>query len=217
MPTGADGSAPSWIEDAVGPEAPVRRWEYVVLVRTSRDFADAATRAEQAAIEAGAAVLDSFRDSSEGPTSDYRYLLRTREEVAIGTVLARMRRQPGVLGAATVQLPETPTFPGGPSFLTAYTTDEGRDGSSGVIVHRDIPPVLDKRDLLEVVPVPTGPEIDTAGTGGFSLNLSKMMSALKAWSWRKREQKMKDAELPILPEDEDGSAAPSNPTPAQGP
>jgi hypothetical protein len=195
------------------PPTDVRRWEYVLVVRTSTALPESVGRAEAAALSAGGAVLDRVRSTAAPGFTDWRMLVRTRERNAISGVVGEMRRVPGVMWTTLVPLPETPTLPGGPSFLSAYTA--GLDGgtSTGIFVHRDVPPVLDKRDLLETVPVPVGPTDQLEGQlGGFSLNVSELLRRWKESWWRRREERMKNGELPILPEpDAQGAAEPSAP------
>ena len=69
----------------------------------------------------------------------------------------------------------------------------------GLVVRHEVPPVLDKRDLLENLPLPAGPTVGNTGTGGLTLNVSELFHRIKESNWRKREQRMKDAYLPILP------------------
>lgn len=190
-------------------EAEVRRWEYVVLLRVASQFGSPLGRAETEALRAGGAVLESVRHEIGPQHSDYRLLVRTRDPRAIDDVLRAMRGVPGVLGASTVQLPETPTYAGGPEFISSYTGDlDPVPGDPRVVVRHEVPPVLDKRDLLENLPLPAGPTVGNTGTGGLTLNVSELFHRMKESHWRKREQRMKDAHLPILPSESasDGSS-----------
>ena len=189
-------------DDVSAPPARVRRWEYVVVVRTSSDQPDAIGRAEEAAFLAGAAVLDRVRTDFAPRSQDHRLLVRLRDKDKLGTVLRAMQAQQGVLGATAVPLPETPTVAGGPSFMLAYTSElsEGT-AEPGIFVHHEVPPILDKRDLLETYSVPVGPAAGPSPqvAGGVGLNVSAMIKRLKETSWFRREQRMKRAYLPILP------------------
>jgi hypothetical protein len=189
-------------------EAEVRRWEYVVVVRVSREIASPIGKVETATLRAGGAVLERVRDESGPLHVDHRMLVRTRDPSAIHEVLREVRAVAGVLGASTAQLPETPTYAGGPDFISSYTGDFGANpGDPRVVVRHDVPPVLDKRDLLENAPIPAGPTVGNTGTGGFTLNVSELFARLKESSWRKREQRMKDGYLPILPPERGGADA----------
>lgn len=177
----------------------VRRHEFVVLVRTAHDSPGAPGRAEAAAFRAGGAVLESVRGLVTARFTDHRWLVRTRSAEVLGRVLREIRRERGVLGASAIQLPEIPTGPGSPSFLSAYTA--AYDGpESGVVVRHDVPQVLDRRDLLETSSVPVGPALaPTTGAGGVGLNISELFRRMRARSWARREARMKNAYLPILP------------------
>lgn len=181
-------------------EAEVRRWEYIVLVRASQEIRDPIGRAETAALKAGGAVLEVSRSEVGPQHADYRMLVRTRDPAMIHDVLREMRRVPGVLGASTVQLPETPTYAGGPEFISSYTGDlDPNPHDPRVVVRHDVPPFLDKKDLLENAPLPAGPTTGYAGTGGFTLNVSELFNRIKEGNWRQREERMKRGYLPILP------------------
>jgi hypothetical protein len=179
----------------------VRRWEHVLAVRTSSEFPETIGRVERAAFKAGGAVLEILRSDYTPAFSDYRLLVRTARKEVIGTVMREVGRQVGVVGVAVVQLPETPTVPGGPSFMSSYTADTaGNPSTPGVLVHHELPPVVDKRDLLDVTDVPMGPGNGVpTGVGGLTLNLSELFKNWKENAWRKREERMKNAHLPILP------------------
>ena len=181
-------------------EPSVRRWEYIVLLRASQQIANPIGRAETAALRAGGAVLGISRTEVGPHHSDYRMLVRTRNPGMIHEVLREMRRVPGVLGASTVQLPETPTYAGGPEFISSYTGDlDPNPNDPRVVVRHDLPPMLDKKDLLENAPLPAGPTVGNTGTGGFTLNVSELFARMKEGNWRKREDRMKRGYLPILP------------------
>ena len=181
-------------------EPEVRRWEYIVLVRASQQIRNPIGRAETAALKAGGAVLETSRSEVGPQHADYRMLVRTRDPEMIHDVLREMRRVPGVMGASTVQLPETPTYAGGPEFISSYTGDlDPSPNDPRVVVRHDVPPFLDKKDLLENAPLPAGPTTGYAGTGGFTLNVSELFARIKEGNWRKREERMKRGYLPILP------------------
>ncbi len=182
----------------------VRRWEYIVLLRASQEIADPIGRAETAALKAGGAVLGTSRTEVGPHHADYRMLVRTRDPDLIHEVLREMKRVPGVLGASTVQLPETPTYAGGPDFISSYTGDlDPNPNDPRVVVRHDVPPILDKKDLLENAPLPAGPTVGNTGTGGFTLNVSEIFARIKEGNWRRREDRMKRGYLPILPSESD--------------
>jgi hypothetical protein len=189
-------------------EPEVRRWEYIVLVRASQQIRNPIGRAETAALKAGGAVLETSRSEVGPQHADYRMLVRTRDPLMIHDVLREMRRVPGVLGASTVQLPETPTYAGGPEFISSYTGDlDPSPNDPRVVVRHDVPPFLDKKDLLENAPLPAGPTTGHAGTGGFTLNVSELFARIKEGNWRKREERMKRGYLPILPSEPDAGSS----------
>ena len=198
--------------DGAAIEGEVRRWEYVVLLRVAAIAGDPLGRVETEAMRVGGAVLETVRGEIGPQHSDYRLLIRTREHDAIDGVLRALRSVPGVMGASTVQLPETPTYAGGPEFISSYTGDlDPVPGNPRVLVRHDVPPVLDKRDLLENLPLPAGPTTGNTGTGGLTLNVSELFKRMKESNWRKREERMKDAYLPILPsESEDERSSDQN-------
>jgi hypothetical protein len=47
--------------------------------------------------------------------------------------------------------------------------------------------------------------------GGFSLNVSEILAKLKQSAWRKREDRLRNAPLDILPEGSDSAAPGSTP------
>jgi hypothetical protein len=200
-------------------DASVRRWEYVVVVRTSDEVPDAFGRAQAAAFRSGGAVLADMRTDWDGHVADWRLLVRTRREDAIHPILREIRSQKGVLGATAVPLPETPTWDGGPGFLSSYMapTDEPETSNAGrVLVHHDVPPIADKRELLEATDVIAGPDLQTPNgmldaPGGFTLNVSEMMAKMKQASWQKREERLRNGYLPILPSSPEDAAAEKKP------
>ena len=183
------------------PGPAVRRWEHVLLVRMSDRVPDALGRVLDAASRGGGAVLANVRTVAGPDSQDYRLLVRTRDPGAIVAVMREIRRQSGVVGASVIRLPETATAPGGPSFLTSYTGElEGKSHAGEIVVHRDVPPVLDMRDLAETAPVPAGPSMsDTQAIGGFTLNVSEMVQRAKVAAWVRREDKLRRTPIVILP------------------
>jgi hypothetical protein len=179
----------------------LRRHEWVVVFRIASGMPDAVPAAELATLHAGGAVLARVPYEVTERWSEHRMLVRTRTPGALADVLDAVRSTPGVIGATSLKLPEIETGLGSPSFMSAYTAPELQTTTrDGVLVRHEVPEVLDKRDLLEVVDVPWGPEAGPSSVGGVGLNISEIFKRLKESSWRRREQRMKDAELPILPE-----------------
>jgi hypothetical protein len=194
-------------------DAAVRRFEWVLMVRTSSEFPDAVARAGIAAGRAGGAVLEDIRMDAAGQYSDYRLLIRTIDRDAIGPILARVRATSGVMGATVAPLPETPTWAGGPGFMESYTVPDDRPTSNvdRVIMRHDVPPIGDKRELLEVADVVVGPGLPPVESlGGFTLNVSELLQRLKQSSWRRREDGLRQTPIIILPPD--GSPVPDLPS-----
>ena len=192
-------------------EATVRRWEYVILVRTDPSTPDALGRAELAAQAAGGAVLDEIRSAGSASHEDHRLLVRTRDPEIVHRVVRAVRATRGVLGAAAEPLPETPTYPGGPSFFESYRAPEAiSPGNAGRIVMRhDVPPIADKKELLEMTDVVGSPSTGPDGAGGLTLNVSEMLKRMKESSWRRREDRLRGTPIQILPPATDtGSATP---------
>lgn len=185
----------------------VRRHEYVVVVSTQPGNVHAGGRAEAAAFRAGGAVLERILAPDDPSGSTQRMLVRTRSPARLGDVLKEIRSVPGVVGANAIKLPEIETGLGSPGFLSVYTAElEGESNAGRVVVRHDVPRVLDERDLLEVVDVPVSPTIrpsDVGDTGGFTLNVSELFQRLRQGAWARRERRMKEAELPILPPDDE--------------
>ena len=182
------------------PDASVRRWEYVILVRTSPEVPDALGRAEVAALRAGGAVLEDLRDEATGSHQDWRLLVRTRDERLVHEIVKAVRATRGVLGATAEPLPETPTYPGGPSFFASWTSGEGSASNADrVVMHHDVPPIADKRELLEMTDVASSPSTGPERDGGFTLNVSEMFARMKESSWRRREDRLRNTPIAILP------------------
>ena len=186
------------------PHSDVRRFEWVVVVRVTSELPDAIGRAELAAGHAGGAVLESLRMDSNGHLADHRLLVRTISHEAIDKVVREIRATPGVMGATASPLPETPTWPGSPGFMESYTGgDEPHVSNAGrVLVQHDVPPIADKRELLEAADVVAGPglpELDSLG--GFTFNVSEMLRRVKASAWRHREEKLRATPIIILEPD----------------
>lgn len=200
--TGAGAGSTPPVDDAQ-----IRRWEYVVLVRTSTERGPVIGHAETAALRAGAAVLDRVRMELGKSHADHRLLVRTRAPGTINAVLDGIRGVRGVLGASAVQLPETPTYAGGPDFMSSYTAALAVDDDPRVVVRHDLPPVLDKRDLLEQAPIPAGPGVGPEPLGGFTLNVSELYKRLRSAAWQRRERRLKEGYLPILPKDDEAPSA----------
>lgn len=179
----------------------VRRWEYVVLLRTAPEVPNALGYAEVAAFKAGGAVLDDLRDVTTASHTDYRLLVRTRDPEAIHQVVRSMTTTRGVLGATATPLPETPTYPGGPSFFESYRAPDDRPVSNvdRVVVRHDVPPIADKKELLEMSDVLAPPSTGPDGPGGFTLNVSELFSRMKEGAWRRREDKLRATPIEILP------------------
>lgn len=200
---------------AVGPatSVEVRRWEYVILLRTAPEVRDALGRAQLAAFKAGGAVLDDLDMEATASHADYRLLVRTRDPMAVHEVVKAMRATRGVLGASATALPETPTFPGGPSFFESYTSDPSDSPSNAdrVLVRHDVPPVADKRELLEMADVLAPPSTGPDGAGGLTMNVSELFSRIKEGAWRRREERLRSTPIEILPPANAGSPAPAAP------
>lgn len=196
-------------------DAAVRRFEWVLMIRTSSEYPDALARAGIAAGRAGGAVLQDLRMDAAGRYSDHRMLVRTLDRDAIGPILARVRATAGVMGATVAPLPETPTWAGGPGFMESYTVPDDRPTSNAdrIVMRHDVPPIGDKRELLEVADVVVGPGLPPIESlGGFTLNVSELLQRLKQSSWRKREDGLRRTPIVILPPD--GSPAPDFPSDA---
>jgi len=190
------------------PEPELRRHEWVVQFRASAQIPEAASDAEVAALKAGGAVLERLRVDANQAWTEHRMLVRTRTPEALDAVLAAVRATPGVVAAASAKLPDIETNIGSPSFMSVYTAPDLQESDrSGVVVKREIPEILDKRDLLEVVDVPWGPEAGPTTPGGLTLNVSELFKRMKESAWRRREQRMKQAELPILPEPDEAASS----------
>ena len=182
------------------PDASVRRWEYVILVRTAPEVPDALGRAELAALRAGGAVLEDLKDVGTGSHQDWRILVRTRDESRVHEIVKAVRATRGVLGATAEPLPETPTYPGGPSFLESWTTGSGSPGNADrVVMRHDVPPIADKRELLEMTDVASSPSTGPERDGGFTLNVSELFARMKEGSWRRREERLRNTPIAILP------------------
>jgi len=182
----------------------VRRWEYVVIVRTTPEVSGALGRAELAAAQAGGAVLADLRTDYTLSHSDYRLLVRTSDKDTINQVLRAVRTTPGVAGATVVPLPETATWAGSPSFMESYLapTDEPVSNAGRVVMRHDTAPVADKQELLEAADtIATSPSLGPEGTGGFTLNVSELLSRWKESRWRKREDELRSTPIVILPPD----------------
>jgi hypothetical protein len=195
-------------------QADVRRWEYVVLVRTTPEVSGALGRAELAAFKAGGAVLADLRTDYTESHSDYRLLVRTRDKETINQVLREVRATRGVAGATVVPLPETATWAGSPSFMSSYLapSDEPQGNAGRVIVRHDVAPVADKRELLEAADsIATSPSLGPEGAGGFTLNVSELLSRWKESRWRKREDGLRSTPIEILPPEGASEPAPKTP------
>ena len=183
------------------PSGEVRRWEYVILLRTLPESQDAVGRAQVAALKAGGAVLDDLRMESTASHTDYRLLVRTRDPGTVHRVVNAIRTTRGVLGATATPLPETPTYAGGPSFFESYSSGDGRPPGNAdrVVMHHEVPPITDKKELLEMADVLAPPSTGPDGTGGFTLNVSELFSRIKEGAWRRREEKLRNTPIEILP------------------
>jgi hypothetical protein len=182
------------------PSAGVRRWEYVILLRTVPEAHDALGRAQVAALKAGGAVLDDLRMESTASHSDYRVLVRTRDPDTVHRVVNAMRTTRGVLGATATPLPETPTYAGGPGFFESYSGGDDRPSNANrIVMHHDVPPIADKKELLEMADVLAPPSAGPDGAGGLTLNVSELFSRIKEGAWRRREEKLRNTPIEILP------------------
>lgn len=197
--------------------ADVRRFEWVLVVRTSTEFPDAFSRAQIAAGRAGGAVLASTRWNADAQHADWRLLVRTVDRESIQDVLAAVRRTRGVAGASSAALPETPTWAGSPGFLESYQAESGQPAISNagrVIVRHDVPPVADASELLEMSDIVVGSGLpDLEHLGGFTLNVSEWARRVKESSWRRREDKMRNTPLNILPADGSLETSPASQVP----
>lgn len=195
----------------------VRRFEWVLIVRTFAEFPDALGRAQIAAGKAGGAVLASMRWQGDAQHTDWRLLVRTVDRESIQDVLSAVRHISGVAGASSAALPETPTWAGSPGFLESYQAESGLPELSNagrVLVRHDVPPVANASELLEMSDIAVGPGLpDLEHLGGFTLNVSEWAQRLKSSSWRNREDKMRNASLNILPPDGSPEAAAVPPSP----
>ena len=184
------------------PTGDVRRWEYVLLIRTAPEAGDALGRAQVAAFRAGGAVLDHLRMEATESHSDYRVLVRTRDQQRVHDVVRAVRATRGVLGATATPLPETPTYAGGPGFFESYSgDDDGRPSNANrVVMRHDVPPITDKRELLEMSELLTAPpSAGPDGAGGLTLNVSELFSRMKEGMWRRREERLRQTPIEILP------------------
>lgn len=205
--------APALSERPSAATVDVRRWEYVILLRTSPEVKDALGRAEVAALAAGGAVLDDLEVERTASHQDHRILVRTRDRDAIHQVVRAMRSSRGVLGATATPLPETPTYPGGPGFFESYSAGIGDSPGNAdrVVVRHDVPPIADKKELLEMSDVLAPPSSGPDGPGGFTLNVSELFSRMKEGMWRRREERLRNTPIEILPPAPAAEAAPSGP------
>jgi hypothetical protein len=199
-------------------DASVRRFEWVLVVRISMELPDSIARAEVVAGRAGGAVLENIRTDTDGTSqypdrfqksgyADYRLLVRTIDRETINGVLRQVRATRGVVGASATALPETPTWEGSPGFMESYTADSDAPQISNagrVLTRHDVPPVADKRELLEaadVIAAPGIPPLDDLRSGGLTFNFSELLKRLKESSWRKREERLRNTPIVILPPD----------------
>ncbi len=189
-------------------EVAVRRWEYVILVRVDPAIPGSIGRAEIAAQTAGGAVLEEIRSEGSASHDDYRMLVRTRDPDVVHQVVRAVRATRGVLGAAAQPLPETPTYPGGPGFFESYRAVEDlTPGNAGrVVMRHDVPPIADKKELLEYTELAGSPSTGPDGAGGFTLNISELFKRMKEGAWRRREERLRNTPIEILPSAPEGSA-----------
>jgi hypothetical protein len=166
-------------------------------------------------MKAGGAVLDDLKDTGSASHQDWRLLVRTRDPDTVHAIVNAVRTTRGVLGATAQPLAETPTYPGGPSFLASWTsgTDDGESNAGRVVMRHDVPPIADKRELLESTDVASSPSTGPDRDGGFTLNVSELFARMKEGSWRRREDRLRNTPIQILPPDGSTASAPAAPAP----
>ncbi|MEM7249487.1 MAG: hypothetical protein AAF533_29525 [Acidobacteriota bacterium] len=182
-------------------EVAVRRWEHVIIVRAPHEnLSRTVGRAEALTMIEGGAVLGTLLKPAGPNQSDFRMLVRTRRPGAVGTIAKKIRVLPGVIGATVAPLPETPTLPGGPSFISSYQAGLGGEPEPGVLVQHDVEPVLGATDLLEAVGTPSSPLLGPdSQLGGVGVNISALIKRMRESAWRRREERMRNANLPVAP------------------
>jgi len=194
---------------SVAQEVTTRRFEWVLTVRVKAKVQQSIGSAELAAARNGGAVLAASRIDSGRGYCDYRLLVRSLNAESIGPIISSIRAAQGVIDATAVRLPETATWLGGPSFIESYSApDEDPISNAGRVVKRHaLPPVADKRELLEATDVATGsgiPPLESLGGVGsaiLNLNIDEAVHKLRAAKWRRREQKLRNTPIVILPPD----------------
>ena len=78
-----------------------------------------------------------------------------------------------------------------------------------MLKRHDVPPIADARELLESADA-IGADMnqlpETAAVGaGITLNVSEMIARLKQAAWQRRENRLRNGHLPVLPTPPDGS------------